>query len=236
MRSCLYLITLFTSSLLASGASANRVVPENKLVPLIAQALSDSFELEQGKLILETSRALAPISVPADTANISIKLVAQPYTRPTSFMKAQYSVMADGVTVGQQTSYFRAQLIQDVWIAQQVIQRGATLEEAKLLKKKTDVINLRDNIWIGKPDGSQQLITTVSAGTTLQERHLRRTPAIYRNQTVDAVLSHKALEIRLRVLALEDGAPGDVIRLRNTNSSKELRGTVINSRQVKVNF
>lgn len=236
MKSCLYLITLFAGSLLASGASATRVVPENKLVPLIAQALSDSFELEQGKLMLESSRAMAPVSVPVDTANISIKLVAQPYTRPTSFMKAQYSVIADGVTVGQQTSFFRAQLIQDVWIAQQVIQRGVTLSEAKLVKKKTDVINLRDSIWIGKPDTSQQLVTTVSAGTVLQERHLRRTPAIYRNQTVEAVLSHKALEIRLRVLALEDGAPGDVIRLRNTSSAKEIRGTVINSREVKVTF
>ena len=235
MKLYLYLIIL-TSSLPASGASANRIVPENKLVPLIAQALSDSFELEQGKLVLETSRALIPVSVPVDTANISIKLVAQPYTRPTGFMKAQYNVMADGVIVGHQTSYFRAQLIQDVWIAQQVIQRGATLGEAKLVKKKTDVINLRDNIWIGKPDDSLQLVTTVSAGTVLQERHLRRTPAIFRNQTVDAVLSHKALVIRLRVLALEDGAPGDVIRLRNTSSSKELRGTVINSRQVKVTF
>lgn len=235
MKLCLYLVIL-TSSLPASGASANRIVPENKLVPLIAQALSDSFELEQGKLVLESSRALIPVSVPVDTANISIKLVAQPYTRPTGFMKAQYNVMADGVIVGHQTSYFRAQLIQDVWIAQQVIQRGATLGEAKLVKKKTDVINLRDNIWIGKPDDSLQLVTTVSAGTVLQERHLRRTPAIFRNQTVDAVLSHKALVIRLRVLALEDGAPGDVIRLRNTSSSKELRGTVINSRQVKVTF
>ena len=235
MKLYLYLIIL-TSSLPASGASANRIVPENKLVPLIAQALSDSFELEQGKLVLESSRALIPVSVPVDTANISIKLVAQPYTRPTGFMKAQYNVMADGVIVGHQTSYFRAQLIQDVWVAQQVIQRGATLGEAKLVKKKTDVINLRDNIWIGKPDDSLQLVTTVSAGTVLQERHLRRTPAIFRNQTVDAVLSHKALVIRLRVLALEDGAPGDVIRLRNTSSSKELRGTVINSRQVKVTF
>ena len=235
MKLYLYLIIL-TSSLPASGASANRIVPENKLVPLIAQALSDSFELEQGKLVLESSRALIPVSVPVDTANISIKLVAQPYTRPTGFMKAQYNVMADGVIVGHQTSYFRAQLIQDVWIAQQVIKRGATLGEAKLVKKKTDVINLRDNIWIGKPDDSLQLVTTVSAGTVLQERHLRRTPAIFRNQTVDAVLSHKALVIRLRVLALEDGAPGDVIRLRNTSSSKELRGTVINSRQVKVTF
>ena len=198
--------------------------------------LGDSFELEQGKLVLETSRALIPVSVPVDTANISIKLIAQPYTRPTAFMKAQYNVMADGVIVGHQTSYFRAQLIQDVWIAQQVIQRGVTLGEAKLVKKKTDIINLRDSIWIGKPDTSQQLVTTVSAGTVLQERHLRRTPAIYRNQTVEAVLSHKALEIRLRVLALEDGAPGDMIRLRNTSSAKEIRGTVINSREVKVTF
>ena len=57
-----------------------------------------------------------------------------------------------------------------------------------------------------------------------------------RNQTVDAVLIHKSLVIRLRVQALEDGAPGEVIRLRNTSSAKEIRGTVVNSREVKVTF
>jgi flagella basal body P-ring formation protein FlgA len=53
---------------------------------------------------------------------------------------------------------------------------------------------------------------------------------------VDAVLIHKSLVIRLRVQALEDGAPGEVIRLRNTSSAKEIRGTVVNSREVKVTF
>jgi flagella basal body P-ring formation protein FlgA len=65
---------------------------------------------------------------------------------------------------------------------------------------------------------------------------LRRTPAVFRNQTVDAVLIHKSLVIRLRVIALEDGAPGQAIRLRNTSSAKEIRGTVVNSREVKVTF
>ena len=236
MKPLICLLTLATSNLLVCGAAATRPVPDSKLVPLIAKALSDSFELDLAKLVLEPSRPLAPVAVPQDTANISIKLLNNPYTKPSSFMKAQYAILADGLPVAEHTSYFKAQLLQDVWVAQKVAQRGATLGEAKITKKKTNIINLRDAIWIGKPDSSQQLVTTVSAGTVLQERHLRRTPAIYRNQTVEAVLSHKALEIRLRVLALEDGAPGDVIRLRNTSSAKEIRGTVINSREVKVTF
>ena len=220
----------------ASGATSTRQVPAKKLIPLIAEELSKSFELDQGKLVLEPSRALSPVSVPSDTANITIKLIAQPYARPTSFMKAQYTVLADGLPVESQTGYFKAQLIKDVWITQKIAQRSKTLGEAKLLKKKTDVINLRGKTWDGEPNSTQQLITTVSAGTVIQERHLRRTPVVYRNQTVEAVLQHKALEIRIRVLALEDGAPGDLIRLRNTRSSKEIRGTVINGREVKIIF
>ena len=218
----------------AFGATATREVPPAKLVPLIAETLAKSFELDQGQLILEPARALSPVSIPADTANISIQLTTQSYTQPAAFMKAEYKVLADGKIAANHTSYFRAQLIKNVWIAQKVAQRGKTLGEIKLLKKKADTINLRGNVWTGKPDETLQLITTVSVGSIILERHLRRTPVILRNQTVEAVLQHKALEIRLRVLALEDGAPGDLIRLRNTRSSKEIRGKVVNSREVKV--
>ena len=144
------------------GATAARQVPATKLIPMIAEALSKSLEIDQGKLVLEPSREMTPVSVPKDTVNISIKLITQPYTRPTSFMKAQYTVVADGLPTGTHTSYFKAQLIQDVWIAQKVAQRGTTLGETKLIKKKTDVINLRDGVWSGNPDKTLQFITTVS--------------------------------------------------------------------------
>ena len=236
MKPLFCLLTLAVSNLLVCGAAATRPVPDSKLVPLIANALSDSFELDLAKLVLEPSRPLAPVAVPQDTANISIKLLNNPYTKPSSFMKAQYAILADGLPVAEHTSYFKAQLLQDVWVAQQVAQRGVTLGEAKITKKKTNIINLRDDIWIGKPDNTLQLVSTLSPGVVLQERHLRRTPVVLRNQTVDAVLIHKSLVIRLRVIALEDGAPGQVIRLRNTSSAKEIRGTVVNSREVKVTF
>ena len=222
--------------MVSSGANATREVPPVKLVPLIAETLSKSFELDHGQLILEPARALTPVSVPTDTASISIQLITQPYTQPTPFMKTHYKVLADGKAVASHTSYFKAQLMQNVWIARKVAQRGKTLGEIELLKKKTDTINLRGGVWTGKPDKTLQLVTTISAGAVILERHLRRTPVILRNQTVEAVLEHKTLEIRLRVLALEDGAPGDVIRLRNTRSSKEIRGKVVNSREVKVTY
>ena len=220
----------------ASGADATREVPPVKLVPLITEVLSNSFELDQGELILEPTREINSIPIPTDTARVRIQLVAQPYTQPTAFMKAHYKVLADGKPVAEQVNFFKARLMRNVWIAQTIAQRGKNLAEIKLLNKKTDTINLRGGIWTGKPDETQQLVTTVSAGSIILERHLRRTPVIFRNQTVDAVLQHKALEIRLRVLALEDGAPGDLIRLRNTRSSKEIRGKVVNNREVKVTY
>ena len=60
---------------------------------------------------------------------------------------------------------------------------------------------------------------------------------ILRNQLVTGVLLYKALRIELRnLLALEEGAPGDVIRLRNSSSFKEIRGKIIDGRTVQLSL
>ena len=58
MKPLICLLTLATSNLLVCGAAATRPVPDSKLLPLIAKALSDSFELDLAKLVLEPSRPL----------------------------------------------------------------------------------------------------------------------------------------------------------------------------------
>ena len=60
---------------------------------------------------------------------------------------------------------------------------------------------------------------------------------LFRSQMVTGVLLYKALRIELRnLLALEEGAPGDIIRLRNNSSFKEIRGKIIDSRTVKLSL
>jgi len=144
------------------------------------------------------------------------------------------------VTVGDQsrgehTGFFKAALLREVWVASRLCNRLATLDQAPLKRKKVDVINQRNGVWEGeKLTADLQIIQPVPAGAVLLPHHVRRKPVVLRNQTVQAVVRHKALLIRLNVTALEDGAPGDVIRLRNPKSYKELRGTVVNSETVSV--
>ena len=178
MKPLICLLTLATSNLLVCGAAATRPVPDSKLVPLIAKALSDSFELGLAKLVLEPSRPLAPVTVPQDTANISIKLLNNPYTKPSSFMKAQYAILADGLPVAEHTSYFKAQLMQDVWVAQQVAQRGDLGRSQDRQNENQHHQPARRHLdWqTGQHFAARQ---HASPGVVLQERHLRRTPAVF---------------------------------------------------------
>ena len=44
------------------------------------------------------------------------------------------------------------------------------------------------------------------------------------------------LAIRMKALALENGAAGDLIKLRNLESRKEFNGQILNENQVQVHF
>ena len=133
--------------------------------------------------------------------------------------------------------FFKARLIKEVWMTGKISSRHASLDEVKLIRKKVDVINYRTGVWEGKPDTTLQLTQGLGAGMVLQPRHVRRTPVILRNQTVSGILQYKALRIELRdLLALEEGAPGDIIKLRNNSSFKVLRGKVLDSRKVQLGY
>ena len=230
----------FTFLLLASAtalpaAPATRELTGNELLPLVTQALQNVFEINDGELVLEPTRALPTVPVP-EKAFVQVKIIAQPPVL-AGFMRTQYAVLLDGKRVGLWTGFFKARLFKEVWMTGKISSRHTSLDQVKLIRKKVDVINYRTGVWEGKPDHTLQLTQGLGAGMVLQPRHVRRTPVILRNQTVTGILQHKALRIELRnLLALEEGAPGDIIRLRNSKSFKVIRGRVIDSRIVQLGF
>ena len=229
---------LFTLLLLASATAlpaspATRELTGNQLLPLVTQALQDVFEITEGELVLEPTRALPSMPVPTK-AFVQVEITAQPPVL-AGFMRAQYAVLLDGKRLGLWTGFFKARLIKEVWMTGKISSRHTSLNEVKLIRKKVDVINYRTGVWEGKPDATLQITQGLGAGMVLQPRHVRRTPVILRNQTVSGILQYKALRIELRdLLALEEGAPGDIIRLRNSKSFKVIRGRIIDSRIVQL--
>jgi flagella basal body P-ring formation protein FlgA len=57
---------------------------------------------------------------------------------------------------------------------------------------------------------------------------------VSRGKLIDAVVRSGLLEITAKVEALEDGIPGQLIRVRNAQTRKELRGRVEDEGLVRI--
>ena len=225
---------IFALILLATAPAGFAVLAD--LQPAITAALTEELEVDTGELVLTPVRPLPKVEVPEGFPLI-VKITQAPVQGLGAFMTVKYSVTVGDQSRGEHTGFFKAALLREGWVTTKYCQRLKTLDQISLKRKKVNVINLRTGVWEGdKLTADLQIIQAVPAGTVLHPRHVRRRPVVLRNQTVQAVIRHKALLIRLNVTALEDGAPGDVIRLRNPKSYKELRGTVVNSDTVSIKF
>lgn len=227
---------IFLTVLLAGATAlpaATRQVSDAELLPKIGKALTEAMSIKDGELLLESTRPLPKVTAPND-AVVRVNILAIPPTGPQAFMRTQYEVLLDDQRAGVWIGFFRAQLIREVWITQAVANRHMTLDEVPLARKKVNVISLRTGVWEGKPEDTLRLTQAIGAGMVLQPRHVQRKPVVFRNQMIQGTYQLRALSIRMEVLALEDGAPGDFIRVRNKRSSKELRGLVIDPSTVRI--
>jgi flagella basal body P-ring formation protein FlgA len=83
-------------------------------------------------------------------------------------------------------------------------------------------------------DVSVELAENLSTGAPLLVRSVRARPVFRRGKVLDAVVQEGPLLITVKVEALEDGLPGQIIRVRNAQSKHEFHGKVQNEQTVIV--
>src|SRR5208283_2653492 len=110
----------------------------------------------------------------------------------------------------------QARLWREVLVAQTTLQRGTPLKEAALAHDRCDVLTLREPLCdLPANAGAYELGETVAAGSPLLARALRLRPVVSRGQIADAVVRDGPMVISLKVEVLEEGVPGQTIRVRN---------------------
>jgi flagella basal body P-ring formation protein FlgA len=81
----------------------------------------------------------------------------------------------------------------------------------------------------------QQAGRPIPANETLTQRNLERPPVVRRGNPVVLVYETSGLRAETPGIAEENGRPGEMIQVKNTASSKLLRGLVLDGRMVRVN-
>lgn len=227
-------------SSLKGGASesvgdSSFLLSEDLLLRAIQLDIPKRFPIK-GELRVRLARPWLPMKLPAQ--DFFAECVQLPSSGISSAMAVTVRGVSGGQIIGEWPILLRAELWQEVWVAFERLERGTVLSPGMLVPQKIDLLKeFGPHPMSSETDlAGFELDQAVPAGKPLRKKDLVERSLIRKGQFVDAVANEGGLNIRMRAMALEGGAAGAVIRVRNLDSNREFVGQVLNETQVQVRF
>jgi flagella basal body P-ring formation protein FlgA len=154
----------------------------------------------------------------------------------TSSMLVRCRVLADGAMVADSSLVLRASLWRDAWVARTPQALGATFDPAQLETRRVDLFRERDALPADVGDSSFIFTRNLTASRLLNWRDIARRPLVRKGEVVEVAATEGALSITLKGLAMENGAQGDTVTVRNLESKRDIHAQVVAENRVQVRF
>jgi flagella basal body P-ring formation protein FlgA len=202
-----------------------RALSEAEVAALLREPLSREFQCRPEDLELKVSRLPVPVQAPDEP--LTLKVVELPGTGPSASFLLRFELRGDTEAFGVWQAAVQARVWKEIYVTAAPLKRGQTLDRQAVTLERRDVLLLREacDTLPAEPE-LLEVTENLPAGVPLLRRALRLKPVVNRGQLVRGVVQEGALSIALKVEVLEDGAPGQWIRVRNPQSKRELRGKV----------
>jgi flagella basal body P-ring formation protein FlgA len=205
---------------------------QERLVAELVRDLTAHFKFE-GDLQLELLRSWL---APARTASAwQVSVLEYPAT-PSPSMLVRFRLFADGAPLTDLAVVVRASLWRDAWATRQPVAVGATFDPALLEARRVDVLREHDVLPAEAGDRSFVFTLSVPAGRMLTWRDISRRPLVRKGGLVEVSASDGLLLVTMKALAMQNGAQGETITVRNPESRRDFSATVIDENHVQVRF
>lgn len=224
-----------TNTVAAAAKPATRVLDENAVTKLLTAKLQKDYVGSKGKLELQLTQPWKAPTVPNEP--LTVKILELPTAGVTPSFIIRFQLCDRDKSLGVWQSSVRAHVWRNVWIAKSDLRRGTLIANADITSERRDVLPLHASLArISAHDTSSELAQSVPAGTILLGRMLRPRTLIHRGQIANALVEDGGMSITTKVEALEDGAAGQIIHIRNVASRRDLTGKVINNDTVSISL
>lgn len=199
----------------------------------IAKDLGVRMGVREGEIRVKVIKPWMPLNIPSSTHFVeAFNLQGGGLT---SMMAFYIRVISGGLVMGEWPMQARVELFQDVWVAQQRMERGHVVEDDAVASKRIDVLKERTvPLPASFKLSGYELAMPVPVGKVLTRRDIIEKELVKKGQMVDVVVSQGSLNLRMKAMALEGGAMGITVKLRNLDSRKEFFGEVVGDGQVSV--
>lgn len=238
IRCIAYLLILL---LLAAGGFAGPAAAKDGLVidpPAIEKLIADYLEakrgfLPQAKVSFKVQRFPAPFTLPRGTLTTEI-IPSDPQILASRRLSILFRI--DGATVENLSIGGKMEAIAPVIVAATDLERGSLLTSQDLNRVEMDIVALRNPCFEVDELVGKKLKRSLRQGTPLDRNSVEFPPMVARGEMVNILLRHGAMELTARGEARQDGQEGETIRVRNTNSQRDILGRVIAPGTIEVEY
>lgn len=234
LRSIVLLVSLSVLQPFSFSLRAAEVTPLTSaaVVEALRADLSSHFNLE-GDFQIDLLRPWVPPAVVASDWRV---VVNEYPSVASSAMLVRCTLLADGAPAGDVTLTLRAALWRDAWVARQPLVNGVTFDAAALETRRVDTLRDRDALPASVGDQTFIFARAVNTGRIVTWRDIARRPLVRKGDLVEVSAADDLLNVTIKALALQNGAQGEAVTLRNIESRKDFTAFVIDENRAQVRF
>jgi len=210
-----------------------RVLAEAEIKELLTATLQQDIVKERGELELRFTRPVPAATVIDEP--LSVKILDLPNAGVTANFVARFELRAGEEVAGTWQLPVHARVWREVYVANSPLRRGQLVRDADIGRERRDLLTTQDVLTaLDLENNALELAVNVAAGLPITSRALRLRPIVHRGKVADAIVTDGGLKLSVKVEILEDGLPGQTIRVRNLKSKREFRGKVENEETIHV--
>jgi flagella basal body P-ring formation protein FlgA len=219
----------------APAVHRERPFAESDLLQMLAATLQQDSVKDRGELELRLAQPWKTRNVPDEP--LTLKVLDLPTLGVTPMFVVRFELRTAHGSLGVWQLPVQAHVWREVWVARSALQRGEFISDADITRERRDVLAVHEPLAeFAAGDTSLLLAESLQTGSLLLARSVKVRPVIHRGQTADALVQDGALSITLKVEVLEDGVSGQMVRVRNVQSRRDIRGKVLNEKTVLVSL
>lgn len=216
----------------APESVAPHTLTQAQLQSELSRQLYAHFNWE-GDLQLELLRPWA--SLDSAAAPIEVVVIDYPATASSTLLVRARFVSA-GVVLGEAALSLRVQLWREVWATRQPVERGSLFDPTALEVRRVDVLRERDCLPAATTTSDYTFSRSLPADRLLTWRDVARRSLVRKGELVEVSASDGALRVTMKALAMQSGAAGDMVTVRNLESRKDITAQVVAENRVQVRF
>ena len=209
-------------------------IREFEMTSILREKLKEHYQIS-GDFRVTMARNWRPYRV--SSIDWDVDIVRAPQDGPESVSPIRLRLISAGKTVGELSRVVNCELWVDAWRSTFPMAKRQPLSADVMEIRRIDLLRSRSDIVPTSVDLAQYEVRQgIASDRILSWRDITLRPHVRRGDSVDVLVGEGTLQINMKALALENGAAGDFITVRNTTSNKSFQARVIREKTVQVVF